>query len=150
MQVYEEFKDLLSQENALIEQLITLGTQKKDLMNNAEQVAILASQEQSLVEELEKLERERITLFDVMAPGQSLLDWLSQDTPDSRSLEPEARRLLGNFQILRDIHELNKQLLQESLNFVQFSLSLLVDETPKTYARGGAASQTKSIFDRKV
>lgn len=150
MQVYQEFKELLIQENALIEQLITIGNQKKDLMNKAEQVAMLANQEQRLVEELEKLERERIILFDVLAPGQTLMEWLAQARPENSGLETEAQRLLENFDTLRNIHELNKQLLQESLNFVQFSLSLLVDETPKTYARGGTTSQTRSIFDRKV
>lgn len=151
MNVMTEFTQVLTQENSLLEQLITLGEQKKAHIKDVSMVANIASQEQKLLAALEQVESDRAELFDVVGQGQSLREWLAQDRIEgNEELVEEIAALGDNLSQLRSLNEINKQLMEESLTLVQFSLSLLVDQTPKTYARDGRKAETKSFFDRKV
>jgi len=84
----------------------------------------------------------------VIASGQSLAQWL--ETTDEQDLADRINQLKSKYHQLQEINELNQLLIAESLAFIQYSLNLLVDETPLTYAKPGTRTVKKSIIDRKV
>ncbi len=148
MEVYQALISLLERDNNLVEQLLALGEQKQLSINQGSKVATIAQQEQTLIDQLQQVESQREELFDVIAPGLTLTEWLAQQSDANISSLTDTLR--ENLAKLQSLNEINKQLLQESLAFVQFSLNLLVDDTPSTYARQGTTRKSKSFFDRKV
>lgn len=152
MSVWQEFLDVLQAENELLQELITLSTEKQNLINDAQEVARLASEEQNILARLEKVDQERALLFDVVAPGQSLESWLAGLADELyEQVGPLILDLAQNLATLKSLNDLNQELLTQSLSYVQFSLNLLTgeDQSP-TYTRPGTSSAGKSIFDRKV
>ena len=152
MSVWHDFLSVLQTENELLQELIELSTAKQKHINDAQEVARLASEEQSILTSLEKVDQERALLFDVVAPGQKLEGWLSTLADEQQSeVGPLVLDLAQNLGTLQALNDLNQELLVQSLSYVQFSLNLLAgnDQSP-TYSRPGATSAGKSIFDRKV
>lgn len=152
MSVWYDFLTVLQTENELLQELIELSTVKQKHINNAQEVARLASEEQSILTRLEKVDQERALLFDVVAPGQQLEDWISNlDDEQYGEIAPLVLDLAENLATLKSLNDLNQELLTQSLSYVQFSLNLLTgeDQSP-TYTRPGTSSVGKSIFDRKV
>lgn len=148
MQAYEAFVQVLEIELDLVNQLAALGEKKQGLINRADQVQQIAREEQALLEQLDMQEQERMNLLDVIAPGKSLDEW-ANGVDDAR-VQELAEQLKERFARLRALNDINRQLINESLAYVRFSLDLLVDETPTTYAKKGKSSASKSFFDRKV
>ena len=101
---------------------------------------------------LEEVDKERAELYDVLAAGKKLEDWLaSLDTEQQEAAAPLLLDLAENLGRLQSLNDLNQELLSQSLSYVQFSLNLLMgDDTSPTYARPGGNTAGKSIFDRKV
>ena len=111
----------------------------------------IASEEQQLLTQLEGVEEERAMLYDVVASGVEIEEWMAQLEPDHQEIfAPLITDLAQNLGQLQSLNNLNQQLLEESLAYVQFSLNMLTDDPALTYARTGTTSQGKSIFDRKV
>lgn len=148
MQVIDAFINVIQQQIKVIESLMTLGIEKQTLINDYEKIEDISRSEQELLADLEKYEDQRIELFDVIAPEMSLGQWLDLQ-PQS-----ELHDLFADLQVkhgeLQRINQINQELIQESLAFIQFNLNLFVDDSPKTYSRPGTQNVTRSIFDRKV
>lgn len=152
MTVWNDLLSVLQTENELLRSLIALGGEKQEKINDADAVMRIAGEEQALLQRLEEVDRERAVLYDVVAPGQDLEDWLpGLDERQQEQAGPLFLELAESVGALRSLNNLNQELLAQSLNYVQFSLNLLVgDESSGTYARQGTTSPRKSIFDRKV
>lgn len=152
MSVWDDFIEVIKVENKLLQDLIDLSTEKQKVINDAQEVARLASKEERILASLEKADQERALLFDVVAPGQRLEDWLSTLTAgEQKIITPLILELIESLGALQNLNELNQELLAQSLSYVQFSMNLLVgDEDSPTYTRPGTSSPGKSIFDRKV
>lgn len=152
MGILEDFVDILSAENDLLSELVDLSKAKQKKINDAQAVVRYASEEQTILAQLEEADKERIILFDAIAPGQNLEEWLaSLDEEQEMVIGPLILRLIENIGELQRLNDLNQELLAQSLNFVEFSLNMLVgDEGSPTYQRPGTNSPGKSIFDRKV
>ncbi|HOB08999.1 MAG: flagellar protein FlgN [Limnochordia bacterium] len=148
MLVIDAFREVLKQETAIIEQLIQTGEAKRTVIADPDQLSKIIEQERTLLASLEEAERERSRLFDVLAPGKSVSEWL--ETVTDAELADQIHDLGAKFHRLRQINQLNQQLLQESLNLVQYSLNLLVAEPPLTYAKPKTKASNKQIIDRKV
>ncbi len=140
----------LRAEVAIIEKLIELGEAKRQVMADADQIAAIAAQEQDILPKLEALEKERLMLTDVISGGKSWEETLADLGEDGLEIGDLAQQLAENVRLLKEINDLNQELLQETLHFVQFSLNVLADDTPVTYDSSGQAPSGKSIFDRKV
>lgn len=140
----------LRAEVAIIEKLIELGEAKRQVMADADQIAAIAAQEQDILPKLEALEKERLMLTDVISGGKSWEETLADLGEDGLEIGDLAQQLAENVRLLKEINDLNQELLQETLHFVQFSLNVLTDDTPVTYDQSGQTSSGKSIFDRKV
>ncbi len=152
MTVWDDLLSVLNTENELLRSLIALGNEKQEKINDADAVIRIAAEEQVLLARLAEVDQERAVLYDVVAPGQNLEDWLlALDRNQQEQMGPLFLELAENVGTLQSLNNLNQELLTQSLSYVQFSLNLLMgDESSSTYARGGTTSPRKSIFDRKV
>jgi len=105
MSVWNDFLTVLQTENELLQELIELSTVKQKHINNAQEVARLASEEQSILTRLEKVDQERALLFDVVAPGQRLEDWISNlDDEQYREIAPLVLDLAENLATLKSLN----------------------------------------------
>jgi flagellar biosynthesis/type III secretory pathway chaperone len=148
MQVIDAFRQVMEQELAIIEQLIETGQTKRKVISDPAQLSSVVDQERALLTSLEQTERERCQLFDVMAPGQDLHTWLA--TTAETDLAHQVHGLRAKYQDLQQINQLNQQLIQESLNLVQYCLNIFVAEPPMIYTNPKTQAASKSIIDRKV
>lgn len=148
MQVIDTFINVIKEEIELIGELVGLAEKKQNYINDAEQVGTISHQEQKLIDKLEKLEQERHQLLDIISPTKTMQEWLNETgDPIVNGLFQELQDKLSR---LRLVNYTNQELIRESLNFVQFSLNLLIEDSPGTYAKEGQQSNHKSLFDRKV
>ncbi|NLL42180.1 MAG: flagellar protein FlgN [Firmicutes bacterium] len=152
MTVWDEFIAVVERENSLLQELIELGTAKQQSINDAQEVSRLAGEEQLCLARLEEVEKERVELFDVLAAGKTLEDWVASLNSELQEVvSPLLLELMENLAVLQSLNDLNQELLAQSLGFVQFSLNLMVgDDTSPTYTRPGSNQAGRSIFDRKV
>jgi len=152
MTVWDEFVAVLAEENALLEELIALGTAKQQQINDAPEVARIAEAEQRILERLEAADRRRAELFDVVAVGKRLEDWLPTLSAEQTAVaEPLLIKLAQNLAELQALNDLNQQLLTQALSYVNYSLNLLTgDEAAPTYTRPKGTAPGRSFFDRKV
>jgi flagellar biosynthesis/type III secretory pathway chaperone len=152
MTVWDAFVVVLSAENALLEELIHLGTAKQREINNAPEVARIAEQEQEALVRLAETDQRRAELFDVLAMGKGLEQWLLGLDGEQRAVvEPLLLKLAQNLGELQALNDLNQQLLAQALSYVQYSLNLITgEEAAPTYSKPGGTAPGRSIFDRKV
>ncbi|NLM42142.1 MAG: flagellar protein FlgN [Firmicutes bacterium] len=152
MTVWDEFVAVLAEENTLLEELIALGTAKQQQINDAPEVARIAEAEQRILERLEAADRRRAELFDVVAVGKRLEDWLPTLSAEQTAVaEPLLIKLAQNLAELQALNDLNQQLLTQALSYVNYSLNLLTgDEAAPTYTRPKGTAPGRSFFDRKV
>lgn len=152
MTVWDEFIAVLRTENELLANLIALSESKQENINNAQEVARLAQEEEAILTRLEEVDRNRASLFDVIAAGKSLEDWLTTLNEEQQDqVGPLVLDLAQNLGTLQRLNDLNQELLAQSLGYVQFSLNLLMGDDPSpTYSRPGGSGAARSIFDRKV
>ena len=152
MTLWDDFIAVVETENRLLHELIALGTAKQQHINDAQEISRLAGEEQKCLTRLEEVDKERAELYDVLAAGKKLEDWLaSLDTEQQEAAAPLLLDLAESLGRLQSLNDLNQELLSQSLSYVQFSLNLLMgDDTSPTYARPGGNTAGKSIFDRKV
>ena len=74
MEVRESIVDILTRENAIIDELCKLGQEKQEMINEPESLRQIAEKEIECLTVLEELENERVLLFDIIAPGLTLED----------------------------------------------------------------------------
>ncbi|HHY09651.1 MAG TPA: flagellar protein FlgN [Firmicutes bacterium] len=152
MDLMQDLICVLETENRLLQELIGLGSKKRENINDAKVVADCAAQEQGVLVELEKTDGERRLLFDALGLAADPANWrLNAEAARQAELASLIAELAENLAALQALNHVNQQLLAESLAYVQFSLNVLVgDDNQATYAPTGASSQVKTIFDRKV
>lgn len=150
MQAYEALSDTMETEIRSLTKLIALARQKHAVISDEKQIAMIAAKEEKILQRLQHVEAERQALFDVVAPGKSLQQWLDEAGEIQVQLAPVAERLQQSFVELKDLNEINMQLVEESLAYVRYSLNLLNASGPSTYGRKGQTDAGRSIFNRKV
>ncbi|NLY10210.1 MAG: flagellar protein FlgN [Firmicutes bacterium] len=151
MEVRESIVDILTRENAIIDELCKLGQEKQEMINEPESLRQIAEKEIECLTVLEELENERVLLFDIIAPGLTLEDWLDRSNDDLSDVKKLAITLKENFIKLRELNDINMELMKESLAFVQFSLNVLIgDDTPVTYGKASSQLARRSVIDKKV
>ncbi|NLM53698.1 MAG: flagellar protein FlgN [Firmicutes bacterium] len=146
----DALRQTLTAENEIIIRLIELGEAKRAVLNNAEQVAGIAREEEQCLLKLDALERARLTLMQQLGGDQTGAGFVEQLEPEGGGLPELLETLAANLRQLQAVNELNQQLLRESLQFVQFSLNVLSGDVAVTYDRTGSSPSGKSTFDRKV
>src|SRR5690554_6529284 len=107
MSVWDDFITTIRTENDLLQELIELSAAKQKQINDAQEVARLASEEQTLLAHLEKVDQNRVSLFDVVAAGKNLEDWLlTLDDEQQELVNPLILQLAENLGTLQSLNDL--------------------------------------------
>ncbi len=167
MTQFAALHDVLENLINLHKALYTLAVQKKDVLikGDIEALSAITQQEQKLIKALGAAESARIELVKQMfaTRGLSIADATLLDLvkivtdPEEKSrLQSYRDELTRIVSELRQANELNQQLLEQSLSFVNLTLDLLTD-TPeddfiyrKPTDPAGAAHLSRSFLNKKV
>lgn len=160
-------KQLLQQMIAENEALIQYGNDKREYLiaNNIEGLSKIILKEQRHVMALAKLDEMRKVLIYQLLSGKPLKSILPTVTDcyaylheeEQKDVQQAAQTLLDKMLELRQVNDLNQQLIQQSLQFVNMSLSLF-EPTVSTVSYGDYPNRnhpkkTKvrtSLFDSKI
>ncbi|HEU4964907.1 MAG TPA: flagellar protein FlgN [Bacilli bacterium] len=163
-------KPLLSVVESLLhehEQLLTLANRKKDILIKGDMQALndLVKEELGCVQRVERLEGERLGAGRLLAARLGLavdqltaerVIALASDEAEATQMQALTERLRSTVNELQKQNDLNKQLIEQSLQFVRLSVDLL-SESPlvPTYGGTGATNEPystgkTSYFDSKA
>ena len=138
--------EVIESENANYETLITLATQKRDAVINADirQLEDVTNQEQEITSVLSKLEIRRTDILADMAEVlhqdkgaltvQRMIDLLEKQPKEQEQLIVLRDKLRQTLQEMARVNEQNKYLIQEALEMVNFDLTLFksLRQAPET------------------
>jgi flagellar biosynthesis/type III secretory pathway chaperone len=135
------------------EDLLALGERKTEVLKLGDMKAldVLLKEEDLQVKKLQLIEKERLLKF----ANVSLVDVLDQaDGTEKENLIQLQEQLIQIHEALKSRNELNQELLEQSLQYVNMSLSMVQPETePVTYSKlrtNGYNSSNTSLFDSKA
>ena len=153
----------LEYEELLIGNLVAIGREKTDLLkrNKPMDLPAVTVKEEAVVEQMNQLEKVRQQLNAKAAEQLGVTEPNPTISTLCAKLEPQAAERLGAMrdilraamETLRQQNALNAELLQQSLDYVNFNLQLLARPTSSTprYGRGGRdisdTGPTRSMMD---
>lgn len=165
MQLIETIQQLTARH----ERLLALAEEKREVVihNRIDDLMRITHEEQSLVKEITGLEqacRDQVIKsaeeLGIPAQGMTTISDFIRALPDShqelRRMVDEARRQLTTaITELQQKNELNRQLIQQSLDYINFNIDFLTDapEQDLTYQHPIEGQQVKKrtgIFDQKA
>ncbi|MGO4547483.1 flagellar protein FlgN [Paenibacillus sp. 2TAB23] len=131
--------DTLQQQHKLYEQLLDIELKKKALIMNNEVLAlnVLTQKEKLLAANAEKLEQQRVLLtvryikeigFRIRSGVLSELIKAVTNPYEKEELTLMHGKLTSVLTDLKHANDLNQQLIQQSLDFLDFSIGLMVDD----------------------
>lgn len=144
------------------QQLQALSVQKMEAIksNQMEQLQKLIVSEQKLVRSLSKTEEKRIQHVAIFVQQRQMKDSeiaisdILEEIPDDsekQKLEQAAISLSEAVHHLREQEQLNRELLKQSLQFVDMSLEMLHPSlSSMNYGNRHAVTKNKSMFDSKA
>lgn len=162
-QLIEMTRQLTDQHKRLLE----LAEAKREVVirDQIEELMKITAEENAIVREISKLElASRRSLAEAgesigvkLSEEHSLSDLLQAlpDGSERRLLAEERQKLVQTLVQLQEINELNRQLIQQSLDYINFNLDLLTDapEQDLMYQNPTGEQQVKKrtgLFDRKA
>lgn len=157
--------EILAELLHLHERLNQLAMEKAEAVKKNE-IAVLNNiirQETSLIKKLAKAEQSRIYAVQdfVQAKGVAIenatMEWVIEHSPEAEQprLKEQLQLLLQEVTRLKQLNELNKMLIEDSLRFVELSLDLLSpDIADMNYERPTTKEanpvEQRSIFDSRA
>lgn len=154
----QELQKLLIEELKALESLRDLAFEKTDIItsNNIEELGKIIGVEEDLINKIGLLERARIDLFDTWGVAVDLpISLVIERVPEGKEALLDISNNMG--QVIQELNlrnTLNKDLIQENLDWIDFNMNLIRSiETPTSYGRDKRGSQDEgrnNIFDRKV
>lgn len=153
----------LTKEQEIYQILLDMAEEKKQVIveNKVKELDKITAKEQGMAMSLVKLENLRGRIVDELMREMDIsgIDTISQLAnhlaPDERMrINAVKNQLLGVVESLKDLNELNSQLIEQSLRYIDFNLSLMsgLDEENK-YSKAATTAQgkqRKNLFDVKV
>ncbi|KZE64236.1 hypothetical protein AWM68_14145 [Fictibacillus phosphorivorans] len=133
--------------------LLALGERKTEVLKSGDMKAldVLLKEEDLQVKKLQVIEKDRMLKFANVTLG----DVLEQaEEPEKAKLVYLQDQLIHTFDALKSRNELNQQLLEQSLQYVNMTLSMVQPTNePVTYGnskKNGYTNQATSLFDSKA
>ncbi|MDI6703161.1 MAG: flagellar protein FlgN [bacterium] len=152
-----QLRDVIVNENSLYKQLVDLSKEKKDVLLNRdiERLLMIISSEESLISKIQEFEDVRLGIIDNLAEvwqiPKSELNFkkiISLSSVDLSSLYSE---FLSTVQELKDLNEMNNQLIRDSLSFINYILNIIVPmQEDFTYGRVKKKKARPLVVDREV
>lgn len=159
--------DVLAEQKECYEGLVTLATYKTEavVQKNIEVLTQVVEREEAFIGRVQMLDQKRETLLKDIAlvtgmKYQSLtitqiIDKMGKDIEVSQKLIQLRKELKELIEKLKKQNELNKQVLEQSMEYVDFTINAIkttqLTETQANYTRPGAAyeERARSFFDQK-
>lgn len=150
--------DVLAAMLPLYQRLLTLGEEKRRVLVRGDVAALqdIVKEEEKLVYAAGTLERRRAALQAALPePDLTLPAWAATLAEPARSRATAVARELGEtVSRLQRLNEINTRLVEHSLRFVHYSLSLLTHlAAPAVYSPGtdaAVAGPVQGLIDRKI
>lgn len=150
----------------LHEQLLSISKQKTDKIteSDTEGLVKLLTKERQLVQQINQVESKRSELVNQLCKERNietedititrLLENLDNQI-EKADLEDEVTKLIEQIVQIRESEQLNNELLQQSMQFVQLNLEMLQPEAQQVSYGNNAqqrqqTSRKRSVFDSKV
>lgn len=136
----ESIVETLEKQAVLYSQLLELAKQKTPLLvkNEVEQLNAIMQKEKKLLKQVEELEQVRMQLSGQFFSSLGLLRYkggrLSEmirtvtSAQDKQKLTELHGQLTGLLNDLQKVNQLNQQLIEQSLKFIDYSIDLMVDD----------------------
>jgi len=167
MEPIQDIIQIMQELNAAHEDLLILENKKKEaLVHNRTDELVKHLHEQSKVtKRIAALEEERLKMVELwlaqkgILRGRMMLPDLIKLTPyhkDKETLRTLGKELQERIEELRNLNHFNQQLIEQSLSYIDFTLSLVTNEPERyvTYERMDRspkpAAGTRSFFDSKA
>ena len=156
--------DILCEQNELYTQLLEFSKEKKDMLikNDIDSLQKINSSESIIVGKSQRLERSRISIMRDIASvlnqsGDDLtvseLSALIEGQPEHKDLVIAGDSLRETVEDLKKSNDLNRVLIQNSLDYVEFSMNVMhssVETAPSTYDnRADDIDNNRAFFDAK-
>lgn len=147
------------------EQMLALAGEKKEILIRGDMQALqaLTGRELALIKEIEVLEKKRQEMGRELARHRGIpleqltarrVEQMAADADQAERMHKVTERLSSVLKKLQEANELNRQLLQQSLAFVQVTLDALTQTPPQTqYQEQGKTapvSPQRRFFDAKI
>lgn len=131
--------------------------QKALVANHLQELEAVTVREEQLLMEASRLDKERLLWADQVAKAMGkaaeelTLSELVVKYPELQSVNQELENVVTD---LKDVHELNTQLLQQAMKIVNFTVGMLTHKEATTYGKPGQkenpGSSTLRIVDRSI
>lgn len=167
MSSFEQLLDVMHSLDAAHHSMLDLAEQKKHALirGDVEDLTRIVAKENKFIKQVGELDRQRVE-----AIGQYMIEKGYKPNPrvtvsdltkivfqaeDKKRLMEAQKKLLGAIRKLREINQLNQQLIEQSLAFIDYSLDLMVGppENEVVYQHpqhaGGGAKRT-GLFDTRA
>ncbi|WP_017810943.1 MULTISPECIES: flagellar protein FlgN [Paenibacillus] len=159
--------DVLNKLDVYHQQMIELGESKKNsiVANDIDVMIRVMNQESKLIKLIEQTEQERMQASYDFLKERGIKSQLNLtltelarlvfDVEDKKRLLGVQSKLKSTLDRLKELNDLNQQLIQQSLDFIEFSLDVIVDkpEQDMVYQHPAAAQygagQRRGLFDTR-
>lgn len=149
------------------QQLLSLSKNKTEAIKESdnEQLVKHLTKERQVIQKVERLEQARVKLVDqfftkrdIQSDERTITELLQAlpDKEDQKVLEKSVAQLIQLIVALRENEQLNNELLQQSMQFVQLSLDMIQPQTQHIHygeqakTKRSDSLQKRSVFDSKV
>lgn len=150
------FRDVIEKENYLYKQLVDLAKEKKDVLLNRDIERLLAiiSSEESIVKEIQAAENIRLGIIENLAELWKIpkndLNFKKIILLSPLDLSSLYSEFLSTLQELKDLNEVNNQLIRDSLSFINYILNVITGENDFTYGRVRKRVVRPLVVDKEV
>ena len=155
----QELTNVMEKLLKLHHSFLQLSKEKTDILKKGDMDALqsLLRNEQKHISAISIIDKERQKIVTGLFPGQPNLT-ITECIPHLESTEQESivaiqDQLMQVLRELKDINELNQQLIQQSLQFVNLQLDLLLPNELDNYSKEQAGQEPMpklSLFDSKA
>lgn len=131
---FNKFLDVISQQTTLYKELGNIAKQKQDIIINSDLLTLeaITKKEQGFVKAIMRLEEERVEALDNYCTDKNIMkvDTLNElvvnfDELERRQFNIKRDDLMEVLADLQETNELNTALLNQSLEYVNFSISVM-------------------------
>lgn len=152
----EELEEVLQKELEVLEELKEIAFDKTDLIinNEIQKLEATTKREESLVNQMGNLEKEREKLLDSwgVASNTVISEIIERIPEDKGQLEELKDKMHHNMEELYERNKLNNDLIMENLQWIDFNINLITDiHGHPSYGKDDEKKPSgSSLFDRKV
>ena len=159
-----ELISVLNEQSNIYEQLCGISMHKKEMIiiNDIEELKKITSSENLLLGKIQRIDKIRVSLIEDIACvlneeesdiTLSALANIINDQPDYNAFIEAVEKLRNTLDALKNLNEQNKQLIQNSLEYIDFSINVIrstfSDEPSFFTTKGEELPQVSSFFDAR-